>query len=295
MKFSHCTECRDEVVWYAVVVNVCQMIFKGSLGIITGSAALVADAFHSSADVIASSVTVLSLKVSKKPPDEEHAYGHGKIQFISSSVVGLILISGALLLMVESLYKVMEGAYGPPSRLALVGAAVSILVNELMYRYQGCVANELNSPAIMANAWDNRSDAMTSVGVFIGIIFATFGYPIADPLAAVGMSLLVMRIGFGLNVEAVRGLMDAMPDREELETIYRTAKSAPGVLGIAYLRARTLGESMQVDINVRVDANLKVYEGDLIVDVLRQKIITALDNENCEIQVYLTPLEASQL
>ncbi len=295
MKYPHCPQCRDEVVWYAVVINVCQMIFKGSLGIITGSAALVADAFHSSADVIASSVTVISLKISKKPADAEHAYGHGKIQFISSAVVGMILISGALFLLVESLYKVMEGTYEAPSRLAMVGAIVSILVNEIMYRYQGCVARELNSPAIMANAWDNRSDAMTSVGVLIGIVFATFGYPIADPLAAVGMSLLVMRIGFELNVDAVKGLMDAMPDRDDLQTIYETAKGSPGVLGIAYLRARTLGEGMQVDINVRVDANLKVYEGDLIVDVLRDKIIRALDDANCEIQVYLTPMEASRI
>ena len=291
MKFSYCGQCRNEVVWWAVTVNICQMVFKGSLGMITGSAALVADAFHSAADVIASSVTIISLKISQKPADEDHAYGYGKIQFISSSIVGLILISGATMILVNSLGSITAGSYDAPSRLALFGALVSISTNEIMFHYQGCVAKELNSPAILANAWDNRSDALTSIGVTIGILFATFGYPIADPLAAVAMSLLVMKIGLELNVEAIRGLMDSLPDRDDLGTIYKTVKATPGVLAIVYLRARTMGETLHVDLNVRVDGKLRVYEGDLIVEVLKTKIQNALDTGECETQVYLTPLE----
>ena len=294
MKFTHCRECRDDVVWYAVVVNVMQMCFKGAMGVMTGSSALVADAFHSSADVIASAVTVLSLRISKVPADADHAYGHGKIQFISSAVVGLILASGALALLVSSLVNVMQGSFEAPSRLAVLGAIISITCNEIMFRYQGCVGKELSSPAIMANAWDNRSDAISSTGVLIGLLFATFGYPIADPLASMALSLIVFRIGFELIVDAIKGLMDTMPDREELEDIYRIAKRSPGVLGIAYLRARIMGESLHVDINVQVDGKLKVYEGDLIVDVLKDKITQGLDGKNCEINVYLTPLEVSQ-
>lgn len=294
MKFPHCPQCRDEVIWYAVVVNVMQMCFKGAMGFITGSSALVADAFHSSADVIASAVTVISLRISKVPADDDHAYGHGKIQFISSAVVGLILAVGALGLLVSSVLSVMQGLYEAPSRLAVFGALVSVACNEIMYRYQGCVARELNSPAIMANAWDNRSDAISSLGVLIGLVFATFGYPIADPLASVALSLIVFRIGLELIMDAIKGLMDAMPDRSELEDIYRIAKRAPGVLGIAYLRARIMGEELHVDINVQVDGKLKVYEGDLIVDVLKQKIKEGLGEKQSEIQVYLTPLEVSK-
>ena len=291
MKFSHCSECRDDVVWYAVVVNVLQMCFKGIMGILTGSSALVADAFHSSADVIASAVTVISLRISSVPADEDHAYGHGKIQFISSAIVGMILAFGALGLLVTAMINVVQGNYEAPSRLAVLGAVISIACNEIMYRYQGCVGRELNSPAIMANAWDNRSDAISSTGVLIGLLFATFGYPIADSLASVALSLIVFRIGFELIMDAIKGLMDAMPDRSELEEIYRIAKRSPGVLGIAYLRARVMGEALHVDINVQVDGKLKVYEGDLIVDVLKDKIARGLENEESEIHVYLTPLE----
>lgn len=291
MKFPHCNQCRNEVVWIAVAVNIFQMIFKGTLGVITGSAALVADAFHSSADVVASSVTLVSLKISNKPADAEHAYGHGKIQFISSAIVGLILMGGALLIMINAIKSIAIGDYDAPSRLALLGALISVSTNELMFHYQGCVAKELNSPAILANAWDNRSDALSSVGVTIGILFATFGYPVADPLAAVAMSLMVMKIGLELVTEAIGGLMDSLPDRDDLQTIYRVVKDTPGVLGIVYLRARTMGEELQVDVNVRVDSNLKVYEGDLIVDVLKEKIHKGLDGGNNQLQIYLTPLE----
>lgn len=293
MKFPYCSRCRDQVVWYAVLVNVLQVFFKGSMALLSGSSALLADAFHSSADVIASGVTVLSLRISSAPADADHAYGHGKIQFISSATVGLILAGGASALLITSLSAVMKGDYTAPSRLAVLGAVISIITNELMFRYQGCVAKELNSPAIMANAWDNRSDAISSIGVLVGLLFATFGYPIADPLASIALALIVFRIGFELIVEATQGLMDAMPDREDLEMIYHIAKKSPGVLGIAYLRARIMGEELHVDLHVQVDGKLKVYEGDLIVDVLKDKIYRGLADKKSTVTVYLTPLKVS--
>lgn len=294
MKFAHCIQCRNEVLKYAIVVNITQMLFKATLSLLSGSAALMADALHSSADIIATAVSMVSLKVSSKPPDEEHPFGHGKVQFISSSIVGMILISGSVWMLINALSSIVKGDYSAPGGIALIGATLSIMVNEVMFRYQRCVAVELSSPAIMANAWDNRSDALSSVAVLIGLVFAVFGYPIADPLASVGLSLLVAKIGLELNVEAVKGLMDSMPDRDDLRTIYQIVKKAPGILGIVFLRARISGETLYAEINVRVDANLKVYEGDLIVEMLKDKIKQSLDTENCEIQVFLTPLEVTE-
>ncbi|MBF0460143.1 MAG: magnetosome biogenesis CDF transporter MamB [Magnetococcales bacterium] len=291
MKFPQCVQCRDVVIYYAIAVNGALMIFKGGLGLMTGSAALVADAFHSGADVIASIVTIISMRISHTPADADHAYGHGKIQFLSSFLVGLILAVGAFFLLLNSVMNVMNGTYEAPSRIAVLGAILSILANEIMFRDQRCVATELNSPAIMANAWDNRSDAISSTGVLIGLLFATFGYPIADPLASVALSLIVLHIGFELILEAIQGLMDTMPDRERLEQVYRIAKQSPGVLGVAYLRARVMGDALHVILNVQVDGRLKVYEGDLIVDVLKEKIRRGLEDDKSEIQIYLTPME----
>lgn len=289
MKYDHCAKCRDEVVWYAFFVNVAQVFFKGTLGALSGSAALIADAFHSSADLIANIVTMISLKISSKSADEHHAYGYGNIQYISSSIVGLILIVGAILLMVHSVKSIIMGNITAPARIALFGAAISISLNEIMFRYQSCVGKENNSPAIIANAWDNRSDAFSSAAVLVGIVFATFGYPIADPLAAVGVSLVVIKIGAGLNKDAIKGLMDSAPEVGDLKEIYNIVKDVPGVLGVSYLRGRTVGESLHVDIEIEVDGEYRVYEGDLVVDVVKEKIMNGVEHAE-EIQVFLSPV-----
>ncbi|MBF0370607.1 MAG: magnetosome biogenesis CDF transporter MamB [Magnetococcales bacterium] len=291
MKFDHCNQCRDKVIWWALANNIFLACYKGILGGLTGSAALVADAFHSSADVIASTVTMISLKISAKPADEDHAYGHGKIQFISSSIVGLILLIGAFFIMIGAIKDLVRGEYEAPEKIALIGALVSVLCNELMYRYQSCVGHENNSPAILANAWDNRSDAFSSIAVLIGIGFATFGFPIADPLAAFGVSILVIRIGIELNVDAIEGLMDTSPEMEELQVIYDITRGVAGVLGISYLRARSTGEELQVEVSVEVDENLKVYEGDLIVEFLQKKIFDEMEHVG-GVQVFLNPVNA---
>lgn len=289
MKYEHCRFCKTEVTWYSIFVNIFLVFFKGVLGALSGSAALVADAFHSSADVIASSVTMISLRISSQPPDEKHTYGHGKIQFISSAIVGLILLTGAIFIMIDAIKNVVGGHYEAPQKIAMLGAAVSVLCNEFMFRYQSCVAKENNSPAILANAWDNRSDAYSSVAVFIGLGFATFGFPIADALAALGVSFMVIRIGLELINDSIDGLMDASPEVDDLQGIYRATRKVAGILGISYMRARTVGEDLHVEINVEVDETLKVYEGDLIVEVLKQKISQELDHVGT-VQVFLTPL-----
>lgn len=289
MKFDRCTECRDEVVWYAFAVNIAQVFFKGTLGILSGSAALVADAFHSSADLIANIVTMISLRISSKSADEDHTYGHGNIQYISSSIVGLILIGGALLLLVSSIKNIILGNFAAPARIALFGAIISISLNEIMYRYQSCVGKENNSPAIIANAWDNRSDAFSSFAVLVGILFATFGFPIADPLAAIGVSLVVIKIGVELNRDAVNGLMDSAPEIDELKEIYKIARGVRSVLGISYLRGRTVGESLHVEVEVYVDSIIKVYESDLIVDVIKEKILAGVEHAD-NVQVFISPV-----
>ena len=152
MKFEYCRGCRSEVVWWAFLVNIGQTIYKGSLGIMTGSAALIADSMHSGADVVASGVTMMSLKLSNRPSDEHHPYGYGNIQFISSAIVGIILILGATYLIYESTMSIIAGDITTPSIFAVLGAGLSALTNELMYRYQNCVGQENNSPAILANA-----------------------------------------------------------------------------------------------------------------------------------------------
>ncbi len=291
MKYPHCAACRDEVEWYVLAGNTGLVIFKGSLGVMSGSAALIADTFHSFADVLATIVTLFSLKVSARAPDHAHAYGYGKIQHISSGIIGLLLLGGSMFILVGSVMDVWRGTYAAPKSIALLGAFFSILANEFMFRYERCVARENNSPAIMANAWDNRSDALSSLGVLIGLFFATFlGFPIADPLTAIIIALMVIKIAIELIVGAINNLMDATPDFVKSSDLFRMIRKMPSVTGINYLRARSLGEDFYVEADIRVEKTLKVYEGDLIVATLEERIKQTLEHVG-SVQIYLSPEE----
>lgn len=289
MKTEYCRPCRDEVVWWAFYVNIGQMIYKGLLGTMTGSAALIADSMHSGADVVASGVTMMSLKISSKPADDKYPYGYGNIQFISSAIVGTILILGAIYLIYESVMGIIRGDISAPNMAALFGAALSALANELMYRYQSCVGTENNSPAIMANAWDNRSDALSSVGVLIGILIAVMGFPIADNIAAVLVGLMVIRIGVELNTDAISGLMDSSMEMEDLKIVYDLVDDVDGVEGIAYLRGRNVGEDLHIEVNVKVNKDLSVRECDRISDWIKERIEYELIHAN-HIRVLFTPV-----
>ncbi|MES9881214.1 MAG: magnetosome biogenesis CDF transporter MamB [Sedimenticola sp.] len=290
MKHEYCNVCRDEVVWWALIVNVAQMTYKGLLGMMTGSAALIADAMHSGADVVASGVTMASLKISNKPADESHPYGYGNIQFISSSIVGLILIIGAIYLIYQSSMSIINGDISTPSVVAVLGAAVSALTNELMYRYQSCVGTENNSPAIMANAWDNRSDAISSLAVLVGIVIAVMGFPMADNLAAIAVGLLVIRIGVELNTEAISGLMDSSIEVDDLKTVYDLINDVEGVEGIAYLRGRNVGENLHIEVNVKVNRNISVVESDRIAEWIKEKVEYDMFHIS-DVLVLVTPVE----
>ncbi|MBF0240553.1 MAG: cation transporter, partial [SAR324 cluster bacterium] len=207
MRFEACKQCRTEQGIHSFLVNLFMALFKGVLGVLTGSAALVADGLHSSADVIATSVTMVSVWISGKPASKSYAYGYGNIQFISAAIVGMILLLGALYLFVNATINIVSGLIESPNMLAVIGAIVSITMNQLLFHYQKCVGQENNSPAIMSNAWDNRSDALSSAAVLFGIIVAVLGFPIADPLAAIAVSLVIVKIAVELLIDAVNGLM----------------------------------------------------------------------------------------
>jgi len=292
MSSEVCRTCGDRVVWWGMAANTSMMIFKAVLGVMAGSAALVADSMHSGADVVADWVTLLSVWVSKREPDEDYPYGLGNIQFISSAVVGLILFVGAAAWIYESLDTILEGTPEAPSPLAAIGALVSIITNEIMYRYEICAGRKNNSPALIAVAWDNRSDAISSVGVLVGIIVAIAGFPIADSLAAIFVALMVAKIGIDLNISAIKGLMDSSVETETLEAVYRLAMETPRVQGIRFLRGRNIGEDIHLDINVYLEGSCKVFESDFIAQAIRDKIFASIKHVK-DVRVGVAPMPAS--
>ncbi|MBF0281859.1 MAG: magnetosome biogenesis CDF transporter MamB [Zetaproteobacteria bacterium] len=294
-KTDRCKGCREEVIWWAFFVNIGQTLFKGALGFISGSAALVADAMHSGADVAASAVTMTSVKISNRPANEKYPYGYGNIQFISSSVVGLILLFGAIYLMYESTLKIITGDTSSPSVVAILGAIMSIVTNEIMYRYQHCVGNKNNSPAILANALDNRSDAMSSAAVLIGIVIAVLGFPMADSLAAIMVGIMVAKIGIELNVDALSGLMDASVEMDILSAAFKEAKDVPGVESIHYIRGRNVGEDVFLDLSICVDPDISIVEADRVAERVKETILSHHELDHLkELKVSVVPISEEE-
>ncbi|KAF0114565.1 MAG: Co/Zn/Cd cation transporter [Rhodospirillaceae bacterium] len=286
-----CIRCRREVAWWAMSINFGLVVFKGALGLMTGSHALLVDAWHSAADVVASLVVLMAVRISDRRPDEKYPFGYGHIQFLSSVVIGLILFLGALYLMSVSIVRIVAGNLPTPSVMAALGAGISIVANELMFRYQRCVGAANNSPAITANAWDNRSDVLASVAVLAGLVAALARYPVADSLAALFVAVLIARIGIVLNRDAVRGLVDSSVEKEILHLVFQSVSEMPAVEGIHSLRGRYVGEEMHLDIAIAVHPDLKIADSDVITAAVRARIQGELKHAR-DIRVTTLPARA---
>ena len=226
-----------------VFVNAFLIVFKFLAGILGQSQALIADAVHSISDLFTDIVVLLGLKMGRKAPDEKHQFGHGRVETLASAVVGLALIATALYLGIEACWNIYRQTEYHPTQLALFAAAASIILKEVLYRYTARVGRRIKCPAIVANAWHHRSDALSSVAVLLGVTGAVIkpSWHILDSYAALVVSFLIIKVGLETLIESMREFIDTAPQPEILERITQCARSVNGVIDIHDLRARTTG------------------------------------------------------
>lgn len=193
------------ITWIGSIVNFLLLIFKFVAGFLGHSSALVADAVHSLSDFVTDIIVIVFVKISGKPEDEDHKYGHGKYETLATALIGLALFAVGVGLLAGGVTKVVEvikGAILPaPSIVALIAAAVSIVSKEILYRYTVRVGKNLNSQAVIANAWHHRSDAFSSVGTLVGIggaIFLGEKWRVLDPIAAIVVSAFILKVAIDL-------------------------------------------------------------------------------------------------
>lgn len=270
---EECKACADRAIWVCLGGNVFLCIFKGIIGFLSGSLALMADAVHSGADVLDSIVTVAAIRLGRRPPDRTHPYGHGKTEFVAGAFIGLILLFGASYIIVTSVAVLLRSRpHSQPHFIALAAAAISIAVNELLFRYTICAARQVNSAALEAEAWDNRADSVSSVPVFLGVLGAQFGFLSLDPLAALLVGILVTKIGFQLLRKNLHGLMDAPLHPEQISRIRELVVAVPGVKGIGYLRTRGMGRHYLADMEILVNPRTTVEKSNAIAGEVRSVV-----------------------
>jgi len=240
------------VTLLAAVVNLVLSILKLLFGIVTQSAALVADAAHSLSDLLSDAVTMLTLSVAQIPPDEDHPYGHGRFEAIGALGVGG-LVTAAGLSMIAQIRAVFSAHAILQTNWALFAITISILSKEVLYRLTAAVGKRMNSPVIMANAQHHRSDVWSSVVAFIGVVGASCGFPVLDPLAGAVVGIMVLRMGAEITVDAIGQLTDTAND-EVVAAVSKASRKVSGVQEVTSVRARSMGSSWVAEVEVVPDS-----------------------------------------
>jgi cation diffusion facilitator family transporter len=259
----------QKVTWAGVLVNTSLILIKFAAGIFGNSQALIADAVHSFSDLFTDAVVLIGLKYSNKPPDKTHHFGHARIETLASTIVGIALIGTALYIGINASITIYYHKEYHPTYLALSGAGISILFKEALYHYTIRIGRRIKNQLIAANAWHHRSDALSSVAVFVGVggTLIKPSWHILDAYAALLVSFFVIKVGLEILGNALREFTDTAPQPEVIGKIKQCALSVSGVTDMHDLRVRTSGGLYQMEIHIVVDGGLTVSEGHNIIHV----------------------------
>lgn len=285
------------VTFVGMVVNILLCAFKFVAGILGRSGAMVADAVHSASDLATDLVVLLFVRVSSKPKDRNHKWGHGKYETFATLIIGVALgLVGVQILITsgEAIAAVVRGEELPrPGLLALVAAAVSIIVKEILFRYTISVGRSVDSPSVIANSWHHRSDALSSIGTFLGIGAAYFlgaKWRIADPIAAIVVAALIIKVAIDLSRSSISELLErSLPERVE-EEIISTISEVEGVCCPHNLRTRKVGPSIVIDVHIRVDGSMSVHRSH---DITREieRMLKERYGEDTIVAIHVEPLK----
>lgn len=259
------------------VVNLLLSLAQVVVGLIAGSAALVADGIHSASDLLSDVLVWFAARHAAMAPDKDHPYGHGRFETAATLGLGIILAVVAFGIMWNGVERLLDPNRALPGELAVLVAAVGIAAKESLYWYTIAVAKRLNSEMLRANAWHHRSDALSSIVVLIGVGAAVLGYCSMDAVAAIVVGVMVAKIGWDLGWSALTELVDTALDEEQVSEAKRVIMAIDGVRSVHMLRTRRHGAEASADVHVQVAPRLSVSEGHMISQAVEDRMIEKLD------------------
>ena len=290
---------RDETIrrvrrttFVGMVLNILLALAKGAGGFVFKSHALVADAVHSFSDLVTDLAVLFGVRYWSAPPDEEHPYGHGKIETMVTAFIGLALGALAFELVHDAVHSISAGGENDvPGRFAFVIAMLSVIVKEALFRWTRAEARRLNSPGLEANAWHHRSDAASSIpaaaAIALARLFPSVGY--IDQLGAILVSVMIFYSAWKIMRPALLELTEGGGEDHAAE-IEALAKAVPGVRSVHAVRARHIGSSIQADLHVRVDGKLTVAQGHAIAHEVKKAVLAA-GSGVADVIVHIEPAE----
>ena len=276
-------------------VNAVLILLKFVAGIVGRSSAMIADAVHSLSDFASDIIVLVFVKIAGKPKDEGHDYGHGKFETLATMIIGALLVCVGIGIMVSGIESVVRSIRGEalprPTLLALVVALVSIVSKEWLYHYTIKVGRRIGSQVVVANAWHHRSDAFSSLGTFAGIGGAMFlgdGWQVLDPIAAIVVSLFIVKSGYDIVKPCASELLEAsLPEAQETE-ITSLVMSVPGIVLVHNLRSRRIGNEIAVDLHAKMDGSLTFAEAHDKATAA-EDAIRSVFGENSIINIHMEP------
>ena len=265
----------NKVSIVTIIGNIILSVMKLLAGVIAHSNAMISDAIHSASDVFSTFIVMIGIKLSSKSADKEHPYGHERLECVAAIVLSIVLFITGLGIGSNALKAVTQGDYDHlqvPGILALIAAIVSIVSKEAMYWYTRHYAKKIDSSALMADAWHHRSDALSSVGAFIGILGARLGFPILDPIASVAICVLIVKASVDIFRDAIDKMVDHSCDEATEESMREVIMGVKGVKGIDLLQTRLFGSKMYVDIEISADGTIPLDEAHDIAENVHHSI-----------------------
>lgn len=274
----------------SIIANVVLAAFKLVAGILAHSSAMLSDAIHSASDVFSTFVVMIGIKIASKEPDEEHPYGHERMECVAAIILATILCITGLGIGKNALKFITGNSseVSVPGMLALIAAIVSIIVKEAMFWYTRHYAKMIDSGALMADAWHHRSDALSSIGAFIGIIFARMGYVMMDSIACLVICVFIVKAAYDIFKDAIDKMVDKSCSLEVEAEIRTIVMSVDGVKGIDSLSTRLFGNKMYVDIEIRADGEKTLNETHEIAEAVHDSIEAQFEKVK-HIMVHVNP------
>jgi len=283
-----------KVTIVGAVINLVLSIGKVLVGVVSASPALVADGIHSLSDLLTDVMVVWAAKHGSKDADEDHPYGHGRIETIITVALGVVLLLVAAGIVIDAVMRLFHTErLTEPGVLALVMAGISVVSKEMLYHYTIVVARRIKSNMLRANAWHHRSDAISSIVVIVGIAGTMAGLPYLDAIAAAAVGLMIAKIAWELGWHSIRELIDTALHPERVQAIRKAIKEVDGVRHLHMLRTRLVGGAALVDVHIQVDPMLSVSEGHYISETVRHRVIREID-EVQDVLVHIDPEDDEQ-
>lgn len=286
-----------KVTLWGSAVNFALLVFKFIAGFLGHSSAMIADAVHSLSDFVTDIIVIVFVRISGKPQDEGHDYGHGKYETLATTIIGTVLMFvgiGILVNSTDSIIDVCNGKQLPaPGIVALVAAIVSILSKEILYQYTVYKGKGLESKAVIANAWHHRSDAFSSIGTLVGIggaIFLGSGWSVLDPIAAVVVSLFIIKVSVSLTKPCTEELLEKSLPNEVEERILEIINSCPEVSSPHHLRTRHIGNNIAIEVHIRMNGSMTLKEAHDITKKIEASLKEEFGKET-HIGIHMEPVK----